>query len=151
MLNAIEKGADWPSDLLVGKGTLLLKDPETPYAPLSYRILMLLSIIYRLWAAARLANLAPWVESWARQDMYAGVKGRAAEDGWYASSLDMEEAAMQDKPIVGGAVDIQKCFDQIIRLTLYIVLMFSGFPWRVMYTYMRFHENMYVRLAFFDF
>eukprot|EP00973_Karenia_brevis_P086479 11993537-Karenia_brevis.AAC.1 len=80
MLNLIELGAPWPQQLLHQRAALLLKDPLQPQAPMAYRILKVMAMIYRRWAAARLRTLQPWIDTWATDDLFAGIGGRSAED-----------------------------------------------------------------------
>eukprot|EP00973_Karenia_brevis_P003401 467934-Karenia_brevis.AAC.1 len=60
--------------------------------------------------------------------MHAGVPGTGAEDAWYGTALQLESLQMHDQPAVGTSIDIYKCFDQVIRLLVYAILLVSGFP-----------------------
>ena len=42
----------------------------------SYRPLTITSPIYRAWATMRLEDMSEWVDSWALEEMYAGVPGK---------------------------------------------------------------------------
>ena len=53
MFNKIEKGAPWPEPTLHAKGAYLLKDPDDKGEPLGYRVLLVMSVPYRRWAATR--------------------------------------------------------------------------------------------------
>ena len=79
MLNTIENGASWPKATLHAKAAFLAKEGDS-LDPLNYRILSILPVIYRRWASMRLQHLAPWVDSFALPQMYAGIPGRGAED-----------------------------------------------------------------------
>ena len=57
MLNKFENGMKWPSHLLQGKAAFLAKDPTKLDDPLSYRVLLLLPVVYRRWAAMRLDTM----------------------------------------------------------------------------------------------
>ena len=54
LLRLIEGGAPWPCDLVHAKGSFLSKGPCNPHDPLSYRILLLLPVLYRKWASTSL-------------------------------------------------------------------------------------------------
>ena len=97
--------------------------------------------LYRLWASTRLGDLQPWSKGWQVDCRYAGLKGRSADDAWMLSSLDPEFAKIKGIPYLGGALDLFKCFDQIIRLLLYAILLIGGFPPRILHAYMMFHER----------
>eukprot|EP00969_Alexandrium_andersonii_P221107 9764558-Alexandrium_andersonii.AAC.1 len=59
--------------------------------PLKFRLLMMTSAVYRLWARARLGDLKEWQEKWADPCMHAGLAGRGADDAWYGTALGCEE------------------------------------------------------------
>ena len=67
----------------------------------------------RRWAGTRLRHLGPWIQSWMLDSMFAGVPDRSASDAWYLTGLEVEEATVLNKCLVGGAVDLFKCFDQV--------------------------------------
>ena len=69
LLNNIEKGAPWPDDLLVGKAAFLSKDNTRTEDALAYRILLILPVLYRRWASARLTDLRPWIRQWQLEGM----------------------------------------------------------------------------------
>eukprot|EP00973_Karenia_brevis_P004716 647696-Karenia_brevis.AAC.1 len=115
LLNLIENGNPWPSDLLHTRAPLLCKNPKTPYDPLAWRVLWILPNLYRRWASARLAQLGDWVELWSLDTMHAGIPGSGADDAWYHTSLSLEVNHMKSINSIGGSIDIYKCFDQIVR------------------------------------
>ena len=47
--------------------------------------------------------------------------------------------------LTGGAVDIYKCFDQILRPVIYKVASLAGMPSSVLNAYERFQENITIR------
>ena len=47
----------------------------------------------------------------------------------------------QNTPVVGGALDLYKCFDQVIRGLLYVLLLCSGVPASIVSAYSRFQEQ----------
>eukprot|EP00973_Karenia_brevis_P003732 515577-Karenia_brevis.AAC.1 len=148
LLTLVEKGHPWPNQLLHHRSALLLKDPESPTFALSYRILKIMPILYRRWAATRLADLGPWIDSWAEDSMFAGVPGRSAEDAWYITSLEAEHAQVTTSDFLGGALDLYKCFDQVIRMLLYVVLLLAGLPHCVLSAYINYHENAFSYFVF---
>eukprot|EP00973_Karenia_brevis_P085927 11917549-Karenia_brevis.AAC.1 len=76
--------------------------------------------------------------------MHAGVPGSGADDAWYHTSLLLEDCYIQDEAAIGGSVDIFKCFDQIVRLLVYIILLISGFPVRVLTAYINYQEQAHI-------
>eukprot|EP00973_Karenia_brevis_P034530 4763372-Karenia_brevis.AAC.1 len=73
-------------------------------------------ILYRRWASVRLHDLEPWIQSWSLESMFAGIPGRSAEDAWYLTGLEAEAAQVHHEEFIGGALDLFKCFDQIVRM-----------------------------------
>eukprot|EP00973_Karenia_brevis_P055130 7666161-Karenia_brevis.AAC.1 len=98
-------------------------------------------ILYRRWAATRLKHLAPWYSLWADDCMFAGLPGRSAEDAWYLTALDVESSLISDVHLVGGALDLYKCFDQVIRSMMYVILLLSGIPLPILTAYINYHEH----------
>ena len=94
LLHLVECGHLWPTDLLHHRASCLSKDPNKPHDPLEYRVLKVMLVVYRRWAGVRLRNLAPWVASWQLDSMFAGVADRSAEDAWYLTGLEVEQATL---------------------------------------------------------
>ena len=72
LLNAIEDGADWPEDVSTARAAFLAKDADKLEDPLAYRVLLIMSVLYRRWASCRLRGMAPWIKRWQLQEMFAG-------------------------------------------------------------------------------
>ena len=90
--------------------------------------------------------MGDWISRWALPEMYAGVQGRGAQDAWYLTAIDLEHAFVAtDTPVTGGAVDIYKWFDQIIRPVVYRVASLAGMPRSVLDSYRRYQESLQVR------
>lgn len=122
MLNYIEHGASWPEQLTSARAVLLSKEPDDELNPLAYRALLMIPAIYRMWSETRLRHLAPWIAEWALPEMYAGVEGRGSQDAAYNTALLTEWCKAMDLGLTGGAADIYKCFDQLSRPPIYLIL-----------------------------
>ena len=142
LLNLIEEGAPWPSDMIQAKGVFLAKDLKDQDDPLKFRTLLILPMLYRRWAKTRLHDLKPWIGGWRCSEMFAGVGNEGAEDAWYLTALQLEKAALTDTPITGGTADIFKCFDRVLRNMLFLLLRMGGFPTRVLNAYRGFIDNL---------
>ena len=141
----VEAGCACPKDSLHIGAHLLPKDTTKPYDPLAYRILLITPALYRLWARCRLSHLQPWIEKWVPAQAYAGTLGVGAEDAWYLSSIELEHSILQGQKMVGGTLDLFKCFDQISRPLLYSLFALAGCPKHVMVAYINYHEVTTVR------
>ena len=113
LLNLIEAGADRPKDVAQGRAAYLSKDPRDTHNPLAYRVLLILPVLYRRWASARLHSLRGWIRQWQLDGMFAGIEGFGAEDAWYETSLQIENCKTHNRDFSGNATDIFKCFDQL--------------------------------------
>eukprot|EP00973_Karenia_brevis_P084253 11692159-Karenia_brevis.AAC.1 len=80
--------------------------------------------------------------------MHAGVPGSGADDAWFNTSLMLEDCYIQNIAAIGGSVDIFKCFDQIIRLLVYVILLLSGFPIKVLTAYINYQEQAQIYFSF---
>ena len=103
--------------------------------PFAYRPLLITPILDRAWAKIRLRHLQPWIASWALPAILGGIQGIGAVGAWCATSIDVAWAMATATPLVGGALDLVKCFDQILRPLLYAVLRIAGLPEDVLTAY----------------
>ena len=145
MLNEIEGGKAWPSQMQTARAAFLPKDETNSQDPLEYRVLLMLPTVDRIWAKTRLRQLAPWVQEWQRDEMFAGVEGKGAADAAYTTVLRIEACKLLGEDCAGAAADIYTCFDQIQRSLLYETLKKAGAPRGILGTYQSFQEAMKVR------
>ena len=144
MLNMIEDGSPWPEQLEKARATFLAKDPDNALDPLAYRVILMLPSTYRMWAKARLRHLQPWIAGWSMEEMYAGVEGRGAGDAAYSTAVLLEWCKLHGEEYTGGAADIYKCFDQILRPLLFKILHEAGMPEKALSPYRRFLDVLQV-------
>ena len=91
LLTMIEDhGAPWPSDVLHARAAFIHKPDTDEQNPLSFRVLSILPVLYRLWAKARLADLQAWIASWATEELFSAVEGYGAGDASYQSAVVVE-------------------------------------------------------------
>ena len=93
----IENGASWPQGTQHARAAFLEKDGSVPGEVQSYRILLIMSALYRKWATMRLRDLEGWVAQWALPEMYAGVGCQGAADAWYQILIDIEELRLDEQ------------------------------------------------------
>ena len=93
----------------------------------------------------RLRHLQPWVAIRQPNNTFGGITGAGAEDAWYGTSREEEHSLSFKLPFVAGVVDLMKCFDQIIRFPLYIMLHLAGLSHGVLAASVRFQENLEIR------
>ena len=90
-----------------------------------FRPITVLSTIYRVWAAARHAELADaWFPQWKHNSSYGGRNSRSADQLAFDTCCQFEEAIRNNKYIAGLSFDLQKCFDSIpVELALNVFAM----------------------------
>jgi hypothetical protein len=84
------------------------------------------------------------VRAWMLPEMHAGVPGMGAVDAWYKVLTDIELLALEEQSYCGGAADIVKFFDQIIRELVYMLARSAGMPSKVLGAYIRYVEGLQV-------
>ena len=90
----------------------------------------------------RLKCLDGWVSSWALPQMFAGVAQQGAADATYQVLSEVEKMTLEGVPYCGGAADIYKFFDQILRSLVYMLLRIAGMPTCILEAYKRFLEEL---------
>ena len=64
----------------------------------------------------RLSHLDGWVSQWALPEMFAGVREMGAQDGWYSTALDVEEARAEKNSIM--EVEEMEAWDDVSGVKL---------------------------------
>ena len=113
LLSYVELGAPWPQPTLCARAAYLTKTVEQTGNPLDNRVLAILSVLYRRWAATRLGDLTDWSRQWGLEEVFAGLPQRGAEDATYLTALDFELGRLGNQVVIGAATDLWKCFDRV--------------------------------------
>ena len=129
----------------MARAAFLAKEEDTDMGPMDYRVLLMLSSVYRLYGKIRLPQLQPWIETWDLPEIYAGIEGKGASDAAYATAIEIEFCRMHGMNYSGGAADIYKCFDQVRREIVYKLLREAGLPTGILHAYRDFQETLKVR------
>jgi len=117
LFNIIEDTGAWPQALTVGTISLISKGEGA--SPLKLRPIGLMSVVYRLWAATRVAEVLSWQDLWLDKSLHGFRRGHGAEDVWWEQALQVEEALLHSGSLFGISLDYGKCFD---RVPVHIVL-----------------------------
>ena len=96
-LQLIEDTNEWPEDQRQARAVFLCKDDNKAQDPMSYRIIKIDTTFYRIYGSVRMRNLQRWIEKWATKNMFAGVPGVGAEEGWYLTQIAFETLRLQGK------------------------------------------------------
>ena len=111
MYALIEKFGTWP-DILCWAGITLIPKGEGG-DPLSLRPITVTSVIYRIWAAAKMRQSIEWQESWIRKGQHGARAKHSTVNDLLQLSLVFEEAILDGKPMNGVAIDLAKAFDNV--------------------------------------
>ena len=74
--------------------------------------------------------------------MFAGVGEQGAEDAAYATAVLIENTHLKGGHLTGGAADIFKCFDQILRPLLYLIMKAAGMRSGIIGAYRDFQDKL---------
>ena len=110
MIQVCERLGQWPAALRIGVVSLLPKAEAT--APESMRPVVLLPMVYRIWAAAR----QPWVRSWASEAGADGaeIPGQGAADAAWELAFEAEMAELAGgESMCGAFLDCSKCYERV--------------------------------------
>ena len=111
LLALIEEVGQWPALLAQGYTSLIPKPGEE--GPLGTRPLTVLSMVYRLWAGARLWEVMWWQEAWVQPRAYGFRLARGAVDAATVTQVLLELARLKGWRLEGLSLDYVKCFDLI--------------------------------------
>ena len=117
LYNLIEDWCSWPKSTRHARIAYLEKEGSKPGEVMSYRPLTVTTPVCRRWATMRLRAMEQWIVTWVLPEMFAGVAQQGAVDAWYQVAMDIEEKMLDGTRFCGGAADIHKYFDQILRTT----------------------------------
>ena len=113
IFNAVETHGVWPLVLLTALVTLIPKG-EHSVLPLEQRPITVTSVLYRLWAKARLGVTMEWQETWIAASQAGFRTAHGTDHVTWTLSVEMEEALMApDKELWGFSLDLAKCFDRV--------------------------------------
>ena len=101
--------------------TVLLPKPDSPT---EWRPISIASIFRRVSASALLNNISDWADTWLPDEIYGGVKGRDPDD---LNQILID--AVENAPfIIGGKIDLSKCFDRVPPTLCLKILVALGMP-----------------------
>lgn len=93
LFNHVEATGEWPPHLMTGLISLIPKT-DTSTDPADRRPIIVMPLLYRLWAGTRLADILQWQETWAPAGMH-GFRPRHGPDGlWMQIALEIEHVLL---------------------------------------------------------
>ena len=125
MFTLLETGTDWPRQLVTGFVCPIAKC-ENPTLPSQYRPIVLISLLYRLWAATSFRDFLPHLCAQVPSHVFGYIPGRRASDIWTVLQLALELAFCTSQSFAGYCSDIVKCFNRLPRAPLIGLLRHMG-------------------------
>ena len=147
ILSQTEANGVWPEGLLDAH-TAMIPESDGDATPLGQRPLIVLPVVYRIWASARMGQLEDWFQSWVPDSVFCAGGGRCSVEAWCTTALDIEEvlSGVVDSDIHLFVADVIKSFDMVDRGILEEVLSSLGLPGWFRHAYLEYHSQ--VRLRF---
>jgi len=136
ILNAIEGGAPWPSQMIDAYMVLVPKDGSNG-DPLTFRPITVLSTVYRVWAGFRFRSIREWHTKWERGSTFQGT-----EEVYWNALLEFEVAGISGRDAFLSTFDFQKCYDSISWPILFHCLEKRGLDPKILGPMTRFYQNL---------
>ena len=127
LFGLLQHGLEWPTQITTGFVCPVRKIVEAE-RPSDYRPIILLSMLYRAWAAGASRCIVPCFSQLAGPHIYGFIPGQRATDLWFLVQAAVE-SAIQDQCTFGGFnLDLIKCFNRLPRAPLFHGLRCLGLP-----------------------
>lgn len=128
LLNSIEQGHPWPSNVLVGTIAALEK-VENAQDTSQFRPICVLSLIYRTWASCRAKSILTWLSEWAPAEIIGSRPGCEAGTIWWRLACLIEEGFYTEAQHLSGlSCDLSKCFNTLPRVPVFWLARRLGLP-----------------------
>ena len=91
ILSKVEESGVWLEGLLDADIAMIPKT-DGDATPLGQRPLSVLSVVYRIWAPARMLQLEGWFQSWVPDSVFGAGGGRSSVEACCATAFDIERS-----------------------------------------------------------
>ena len=135
LLNQVESGQPWPSQMLQGHITAIEKTEQAAEVG-QFRPICVLSAAYRTWATVRAKELLQQLGPRTPDRLYGSAPKRSAADMVTALQMNIENSYALNTPIAGAVLDLEKCFNTLPRIPLIAVGRVLGLPHHVARTWL---------------
>lgn len=127
MIEAVEKGAAWPSQAVTGMIAALAKVPSARTTS-QYRPITIFSLVYRIWSSIRAKQCLKFLLSIVPATQLGNMPSRSPKHMWYHIQEVIEHAHATDLEVAGCVIDIVKCFNALPRQPLLDIAAHIGIP-----------------------
>ena len=124
---AVERGSKWPIQMASGFVNSLAKHVNAQSVD-EFRPVVVYSLPHRVWSTERAREALTTVAAHLPASVQGGVPCRQAKTIWFELAYALEQAFLNDEPLHGLLMDIQKCFNNLPRQPLWFALSLLGFP-----------------------
>ena len=110
LFHCAERCGQWPVQLTTGFVCPFAKIESTTAAT-HYRPIVVVSLLYRLWASIRSRQLLGWLSAHVPSQLHGYMKGKQCSDIWYLLQAEIEATVCAAGSLSGYVADIVKCFN----------------------------------------
>ena len=122
-----EKGANWPSNWVLARVTMLAKTQQ-PHSAFDTRPITVFSILYRQWARIRSKQILKHMTSYMPKQVAMATSRIPADVAAAYVGLQVEEAINENSLLAGLGVDLKRCFNTLPRWPLILAMARLGIP-----------------------
>eukprot|EP00435_Cladocopium_sp_Y103_P050318 s564_g15.t1 len=129
LFGLVESGMAWPQQLVTGFACPIAKCDQAEL-PTQFRPIVLLSLLYRVWASVSAKAFLPLLLSSVPEHVFGFIPGKRATDLCSLMQMAIDVAGACHETLVGYNADLIKCFNRLPRhplLSLLEHLGLSGF------------------------
>ena len=137
LLNSIETGTDWPTQLLTAFCHPLPKHPGASFVG-EFRPIVIMSVLYRSWSALRSRSLLQQLRHVVGSGVVGFMPSREAGEIWHYVQALVECAFQSNQTLTGVVSDVRKAFESIPRPCLFEVSQHVGIPASLLSAWSRF-------------
>ena len=130
LINDIEEGLAWPSQLQVGLVSALEKR-DSAQTVADYRPICILSFVYRVWSSIRTKQILKWLDLITPDSLIGSRPHKEAAHVWFHRASIVEDISYDNQTIAGLSVDIQRCFNELPRIPVFAIATALQLPSRV--------------------
>ena len=119
-VNKIEAGAPWPESTMQGTIHALEKRDDSARVG-DFRPICIFSMIYRTWGSIRARQILKHLASVAPPELIGNRPRRETAHVWWQVALQVEQSLTSSEPLSGAVADLQKCFNCIPRIPVFVL------------------------------
>eukprot|EP00435_Cladocopium_sp_Y103_P073065 s548_g42.t1 len=132
ILQDVEQGQPWPSQMMQGWVIALEKQPEACSVG-QYRPITIFVQAYRLWSSIRSKQIIRHLAQLAPASCAGNLPHKSTCDVWYHILSQIEMAHLTGQELSGAVIDLVKCFNLIPRMPTLMFLRHLKIPEQILF------------------